>query len=83
MQRAAPRARRLSGGVAFVAPGSTAGGLVAFTVKLNSVAAPMRKLLTYDQGEEMARHADLVRATGVRVYFCDPHSQPVATQLIM
>lgn len=48
--------------------------LAAFTVKLNSIAAPMRQSLTYDQGREMARHADLARATGVRVYFCDPHS---------
>ena len=48
--------------------------LAAFTVKLNSIAAPMRQSLTYDQGKEMARHADLARATGVRVYFCDPHS---------
>ena len=48
--------------------------LAAFTAKLNSVAEPMRQTLTYDQGKEMARHADLARATGVRVYFCDPHS---------
>jgi IS30 family transposase len=34
----------------------------------------MRQSLTYDQGKEMARHADLAAATGVRVYFCDPHS---------
>jgi len=48
--------------------------LAAFTAKLNSIAAPMRQTLTYDQGKEMARHAELTRATGVRVYFCDPHS---------
>ncbi len=48
--------------------------LAAFTVKLNAIAAPLRQSLTYDQGREMARHADLARATGIRVYFCDPHS---------
>ena len=48
--------------------------LVAFTAKLQSIAAPMRQTLTYDQGKEMARHAELTAATGVRVYFCDPHS---------
>lgn len=48
--------------------------LAAFTVKLRSIAEPLRQSLTYDQGREMARHADLARATGVRVYFCDPHS---------
>ncbi|KAF1056027.1 MAG: hypothetical protein GAK41_00199 [Burkholderia gladioli] len=30
--------------------------------------------MTYDQGREMARHAELTAATNVRVYFCDPHS---------
>jgi hypothetical protein len=33
-----------------------------------------RNAMTYDQGKEMARHADLARATGARVQFCDPHS---------
>ena len=34
----------------------------------------MRHSLTYDQGKEMARHAELAARTGVKVYFCDPHS---------
>ena len=34
----------------------------------------LRKTLTYDQGKEMARHAELTLATGMAVYFCDPHS---------
>src|ERR1700738_1221237 len=29
---------------------------------------------TNDQGKEMTRHQELSAATGVRVYFCDPHS---------
>ena len=53
---------------------TAASALAGFTVKLNSIAAPMRQSLTYDQGKEMARHADLAVNTGVRVYFCDPHS---------
>ena len=53
---------------------TAASALAGFTAKLNSIAAPMRQSLTYDQGKEMARHADLAAATGVRVYFCDPHS---------
>lgn len=48
--------------------------LAAFTTKLNAVAAPLRQTLTYDQGKEMARHKELAQATGMRVYFCDPHS---------
>ena len=46
----------------------------AFTAALNRVPAEMRKTLTYDQGKEMARHADLALATGVKIYFADPHS---------
>ena len=34
----------------------------------------MRQSLTYDQGKEMTRHADLTARTGVKVYFCEPHS---------
>ena len=53
---------------------TAASALAGFTAKLNSIAAPMRRSLTYDQGKEMSRHADLSANTGVRVYFCDPHS---------
>lgn len=38
------------------------------------VPAEMRKTMTYDRGSEMARHADLTRTTGVKVYFADPYS---------
>jgi IS30 family transposase len=48
--------------------------LAGFTVKLRSIAEPMRLSLTYDQGKEMMRHAELAARTGMRVYFCDPHS---------
>jgi IS30 family transposase len=34
----------------------------------------LRKTLTYDRGSEMARHAELTRTTGVKVYFADPYS---------
>ena len=53
---------------------TAASALAAFSAKLNAIAAPMRHSLTYDQGTEMSRHAELAAATGVRVYFCDPHS---------
>jgi IS30 family transposase len=53
---------------------TAASALAGFTAKLNSIAAPMRQSLTYDQGKEMARHAELAASTGVLVYFCDPHS---------
>ncbi len=55
-------------------PASAVSVLQAFTEKLNSIAKPMRKTLTYDQGREMARHKELTANTGIAVYFCDPHS---------
>ena len=53
---------------------SAESALAAFTNKLRQIAEPMRQTLTYDQGKEMARHKELAAATGMRVYFCDPHS---------
>jgi transposase, IS30 family len=55
-------------------PASAAHVLQAFTDKLNGIAQPMRLSLTYDRGKEMARHQELSANTGIRVYFCDPHS---------
>ena len=34
----------------------------------------MRRTLTWDRGTEMALHSELTVATGLAVYFCDPHS---------
>ena len=34
----------------------------------------LKKTLTWDQGSEMANHAAIATATGLEIYFCDPHS---------
>jgi IS30 family transposase len=55
-------------------PATAAHVLQAFTDKLNAVAKPKRKALTYDRGKEMSHHQQLSANTGIAVYFCDPHS---------
>lgn len=46
----------------------------AFERAFEQIPASLRKTLTYDRGTEMARHADLTRNTGIKVYFADPYS---------
>jgi IS30 family transposase len=45
-----------------------------FSAALNRMPLAMRKSMTYDQGREMARHAEITQRTGVAIFFCDPHS---------
>jgi IS30 family transposase len=46
----------------------------AMAAAIATLPAKLVKTITWDQGSEMARHASFSIASGVQVYFCDPHS---------
>jgi IS30 family transposase len=46
----------------------------ALIEQFGQIPPAMRKTLTWDQGREMARHAQTEAAIGTMIYFCDPHS---------
>jgi IS30 family transposase len=46
----------------------------AIVETMSSLPDELRRSLTWDQGAEMSAHAELKIASGLAVYFCDPHS---------
>jgi transposase, IS30 family len=46
----------------------------AIATSILTLPEQLRRSLTWDQGAEMAQHAQLRIDTGLQVFFCDPHS---------
>jgi IS30 family transposase len=46
----------------------------AMSAKVPEIPENLRRSLTWDQGKEMALHTKITEATGLPIYFCDPHS---------
>ena len=46
----------------------------AIAAAITTLPGQLRRSLTWDQGAEMAQHAQLRIDTGLQVYFCDPQS---------
>jgi IS30 family transposase len=46
----------------------------AIAATITTLPEQLRRSLTWDQGAEMAAHAQIRVNTGLAIYFCDPHS---------
>jgi IS30 family transposase len=46
----------------------------ALVTKMATLPEQLRRSLTWDQGKEMSNHVQIAAATGLDIYFCDPHS---------
>jgi IS30 family transposase len=46
----------------------------AITAKIPDIPEVLCRSLTWDQGSEMALHTKITEATGLPIFFCDPHT---------
>jgi IS30 family transposase len=46
----------------------------ALVAKMAALPEQLRLSLTWDQGREMSNHTQIAEATGLDIYFCDPHT---------
>ena len=53
---------------------SSAAVLDALAARIRTLPRQLVRSLTWDQGKEMARHAQFTIDTGVQIYICDPRS---------
>jgi IS30 family transposase len=65
--------RRVKNGPALAGHGAEAVR-DAIASSILTLPEQLRRSLTWDQGAEMAEHAQLRIVTGIEIYFCDPHS---------
>ena len=64
---------RVKNGPALAGHGATAVR-DAIAASILTLPEQLRRSLTWDQGSEMAEHAQLRIDAGIEIYFCDPHS---------
>jgi IS30 family transposase len=72
--REAERARKATGVRGAVMGHGAEAVRDAIAAAIATLPAQLRRSLTWDQGAEMARHAELRIKHGLPIYFCDPNS---------